>query len=230
MAAVTAAVVGAGVAVKSSLDAKSAQKDALKQQKSQNASNTAFVEKQSAQARADALPLFDQASRTRLLTGQTIQNIFSQALPAQADIFTQGNVGAQQALLAGLPQQQAAILGQTLDPNALQAQQFTPDFSFLQQADPFFAGPTQALEQQRGVPGGKLSPTGQPQPGGGAANLLSGLPGGGAFQTPSQTLNIAEQIALAQQPQQEAAPQQEAIPPGFTTLQGRVVRSRPGRF
>ena len=202
MAAITAAVVTAGVAVKSSIDAKKAQKDALKQQKAQNASNQEFIEDATAQARADALPLFDEASRTRLLTGQSISNIFSQALPAQADIFTQGNVAAQQALLAGLPQQQAAILGQQLDPNFLQAQQFTPDFSFLEQGQQFFGGGPQAAP-------GPIPPGGAGPGGIGAGGVVGGGPifppgtitdtptgavgalTGGAFQAPSQVLNAA---------------------------------------
>lgn len=191
MAAITAAVVTAGVAVKSSIDAKKAQKAALKSQEEQNASNQQFIESATEQARADALPLFDEASRTRLLTGQAVTNVFSQALPAQADIFTQGNVAAQQARLAGLSQQQAAILGQPLDPSALQAQQFTPDFSFLQAGQDFFAPPPPPSAGP--IPPGGAAPVGEPIfPPGTITGTPQGAVGalaGGAFRPTSQILN-----------------------------------------
>ena len=66
------------------------------------------------------MPLFNAAQGNALSGFQGALDIFGQSVPQQLEAFQGGNVAAQNALLAGLPQQQAAILGQQLNPNALQ--------------------------------------------------------------------------------------------------------------
>lgn len=89
------------------------------------------------QAREDVNRLIPQAQETANLGFQGALDVFGQSTPAQIDAFQQGNLGAQQQLLAGLPQIQNAILGGNVDLSGLQpfqAQQ--PDLSFLQQQTP----------------------------------------------------------------------------------------------
>ena len=85
-------------------------------------------------AESQALPLFGQAREDIQQGFQGALDVFGNIVPQQSDFFQRGNIGAQQAILAGLPQQQAAILGGQIDLSALQpSQQFQPDFSFLNQ-------------------------------------------------------------------------------------------------
>ena len=106
--------------------------------------STVFIN--AAQARKDAIPLFGAAQQNVQQGFQGALDIFGQTVPQQLQAFQGGNVGAQSALLAGLGQQQAAILGQQLDPNALQAQTLQlPDFGTFQQQLPEFTSINQAL-------------------------------------------------------------------------------------
>ncbi len=98
-------------------------------------------------ARADLNRLFPQAQQTAQQGFQGALDVFGQSLPAQTDVFQQGNIGAQQAILAGLPQIQNALLGGNVDFSQLQpfrAQQ--PDLSFFQQQLPQLQ--QQQLQQQ----------------------------------------------------------------------------------
>lgn len=106
-----------------------------------------------AQARGDALKLFPAAQQNIQQGFQGALDVFGQSLPAQTDVFQQGNVAAQQQILAGLPQFQNAILGNQVDFSQLQPTQIqAPDLSFFQQQLPQFNNPfaqqTQAPQQQ----------------------------------------------------------------------------------
>jgi len=101
------------------------------------------------QARQDLFKLFPAAQQNAQLGFQGALDIFGQSLPAQTDAFQQGNVGAQQQLLAGLPQQQNALFGNQVDFSQLQPVQVqTPDLGFFQQQLPQFVDPI-AQEIQR---------------------------------------------------------------------------------
>lgn len=87
-----------------------------------------------AQARQDLGELFPQARQDLQGGFQGALDVFKSTVPQQSNIFQQGNIGAQQAILAGLPQMQNAILGNQIDLSGLQpSQQFQPDFGFLNQ-------------------------------------------------------------------------------------------------
>lgn len=101
-----------------------------------------LIAQQAGIARGDINQLFPQAQQARDLGFQQSLNVLGGALPQQAGLFQQGNVGAQQALLQGLPQFQNAILGMPTDLNALQPQSFDFNFDFL---DPFMTQPQQNL-------------------------------------------------------------------------------------
>ncbi len=91
-------------------------------------------------AREDVNRLFPQAQESAQQGFQGALNVFGQSLPAQTDVFQQGNVGAQQAILSGLPQIQNALFGNQVDLNQLQPFQVQqPDLSFFNQTLPHFA-------------------------------------------------------------------------------------------
>ena len=100
------------------------------------------------QAREDINRIFPQAQATANLGNQAALDVFGSSVPAQMRAFQQGNVSAQQAVLAGLPQIQNAILGGNVDLSGLQPfranipdssmfQQRIPNFNEQQQAAPF---------------------------------------------------------------------------------------------
>jgi len=113
--------------------AKDAQSDRLKGLKAAERLQQEGID----QARTDINRLFPQAMQVQRGGYQGALDVFGQSLPAQTDVFQQGNVGAQQAILAGLPMAQAAILGGQIDYSGLQPfQAQTPDLSFFQQTLP----------------------------------------------------------------------------------------------
>ena len=92
-------------------------------------------------ARGDLGRLFPAAQQNLQQGFQGALDIFGQTIPQQAQAFTGGNVAAQQALLAGLSQQQNAILGGQLQPLNIQPFALQPDFGFAQQQLPEFVNP-----------------------------------------------------------------------------------------
>lgn len=105
-----------------------------------------------AQARGDVLGLFPEASQARNLGFQAALDVLGQSIPAQLQAFQQGNVGAQQNILAGLPQFRSAILGGQFDPSAFQPTTLGFDAGFAQQTLPTFteqAAPRTAVQQQQ---------------------------------------------------------------------------------
>ena len=153
-------------------------------QKAQVRANTEtqqFIEQQALIARGDALALFPQAQASRAAGFESALDIFRQTIPSQIDVFQQGNVGAQQALIAGMPQFQNAILGLPTDMSAFQPQRLNVDTSFTQQ-------PVAPPQQQQPVAPATAPPATAPPatapPGGhipGQGRISDGgqLPGGG---------------------------------------------------
>ena len=110
------------------------------------------------QAREDAFNLFPQAQEERRRSFQQALGLLQGALPQQTGTFQQGNVAAQNQILAGLPQIQNAILGRPVDLSALQATQVPIDLSFAEQQLPDVSRETMpnnnnimSLLQQRGI-------------------------------------------------------------------------------
>lgn len=119
-------------------------------QQAQIASNAAaqqLIAEQTEAARADILSLFPAAEQAAQQGFQGALDVFGQTIPQQVSAFQGGNVGAQQALLSGLPQIQNAILGRPVDLSGLQAQQLPVDTSFAQQQVPQFQSSAAALQQ-----------------------------------------------------------------------------------
>ena len=127
-------ILGAGLGLlgldAASEDRKSQERSlALAQQ--QREQSLKFIQDQMNQSRGDLFQLFPQAQQSRnagLLAGL---NLYGQAFPQQLAAFQGGNMNAQQALLAGLPQMNNAILGRPVDMSMLQARQVPVDASVL---------------------------------------------------------------------------------------------------
>lgn len=109
-----------------------ASKESQKAQAAANAATQRFIEEKAGLARQDVSSLFPQAQDVSRQGFQGALDLFGQSLPAQADIFQQGNIGAQQQLASTLPQFQRAIMGQPVDFSQFQPQTLSFDPSFLQ--------------------------------------------------------------------------------------------------
>ena len=140
------AVVSGGAAL---LDNKN-QKKAVKSAERQRAESQAFIEKQINNARSDIFKLYPSAQDSRKQGLQAGLDLYGQAYPQMQQLPTAGNVGAQNALIQGLPQANNAITGNPVDLSGMQAVQL----------------PTQGLTPTpmsfQGISG--LGLTGQPTP------------------------------------------------------------------
>ncbi len=150
----TAAVTGIVGAIGIGAGASAASKDreqgqkALDEQKSFNAGNRDFLAKKIDTAGKQAETLFELSGKNRTTGAQRSLEILGQTIPQQLSAFQQGNVGAQEQLLAGLPQVQNALLGLPVDLSGLQPRQIPVDASFAQQQLPGFTTPISALRNR----------------------------------------------------------------------------------
>jgi len=110
-----------------------------------NAETMALIERQTKQATRDATKLFGAAQDNFLTGSQAGLDVFGSTIPQQFGAFQQGNVGAQNQLIAGMPQVNNALLGLPTDLSSFQPQQIDVDTSFAQQQLPQFTTPEQAL-------------------------------------------------------------------------------------
>ena len=113
-----------------------AEKKAGRKQRKELAKARAAVEAAAEEARTGATTLFGGAQEAQRLGFQGALDIFGQSVPEQARLFGAGNVGAQEQLIAGLPQIQRALLGQTVDFSQFQPTTLTPNLAFTQQTLP----------------------------------------------------------------------------------------------
>jgi len=131
-----ATIVGGALGSKASSDASKASSKA-------SASASAITKEAADRAKKDSTKLFSQAREDSQRGFQGALDVFSQSLPAQTQVFQQGNIAAQEQLLAGLPQFQNAILGGNIDFSQLQPTQVqTPDLGFFSQTLPGLAPPS----------------------------------------------------------------------------------------
>ncbi len=152
-AATVAATVGAAV-IGAASQRNASRRAASSQSRAQDLALRA-TELAEQRARAAAIPLFGSAQQNALAGFQGALDIFGQTVPAQSQVFQAGNVGAQQALLAGLPQFQNAILGGNVDLSQLQAQTLDlPDFSNLNLQLPDFTSIQQSLNPPQNLNAG----------------------------------------------------------------------------
>lgn len=153
-----------------------AAKDAAKQQTKALEEASNITQQATEQARGDIMSMFPMAQQNLLAGNTGALDLFSQAMPQQMQAAQQGNLNAQQMLLAGLPQMQNALLGNQIDYSGLQAQQQAlPSMSFSMpdfQMQPTGQLPTQG---QQGFGTGEPPSVGTVP--GNIANLLSGITG-----------------------------------------------------
>jgi hypothetical protein len=109
-----------------------AEKKAGKAEKQALEAAQEFIAKQTDIARTESTRLFGGAQEAQRGGFQAALDIFGQSVPEQARLFGAGNVAAQQQQITGLPQIQAALLGQPVDFNVFQPTQLTPDLGFTQ--------------------------------------------------------------------------------------------------
>lgn len=115
---------GGGTSGASEAGLKATERDNLRRER--------FIREQNRQARRDATRLFRAGDRSLRGGFQSALDVIGAVTPEQLGLFQGGNVAAQNALISGLPQFQAAILGQPTDFSGFQAQQLPADLSFLQ--------------------------------------------------------------------------------------------------
>lgn len=139
-------------------------KSSLRSQKAANKEIQDFVREQMGQSRQDVMDLWPGISQNRNMGYQQALDMFGQSMPQQVDMFQQGNMGAQSALLAGMPQFQNAILGMPTDMSGLQPMQINYDTSWMQQQLPQFQTAADLLGG-----GGQAQPQGGGQGQGGYA-------------------------------------------------------------
>jgi len=94
----------------------SAQKEQIKA----NAASKAYTEAMAKQSAAQANYLYSQGDYARNTGINAAMGLMGNNMPTQMGMYQNGNVAAQQQLLAGLPQYQNAILGMPVNNNALQ--------------------------------------------------------------------------------------------------------------
>ncbi len=110
-----------------------------------------LIARQTAIAREEAVPLFGGAQESQRLGFQAALDVFGESIPEQLRTFQQGNVGAQEQLITGLPQIQAALLGQPVDFGAFQPQTITPQAGFAQQQLPATTPIAEVLTPEGGL-------------------------------------------------------------------------------
>lgn len=120
-------------------------KSQLKSQKRANELSQQFIRDMQAQSRSDVMGLAPGAQQNLNMGMQAGLDVYGQTIPQMFDVFQQGNVGAQNALLAGMPQFQNAILGLPVDYNAFQPQALNYNTDFAQQQLPDFIPVADAL-------------------------------------------------------------------------------------
>ena len=135
-------------------------KSSLKKQMAANEASTGYIKEQAGLAREDLMNFAPGAEANRNMGYQGALDIYGQTIPQQFSAFQQGNVGAQNTLLAGMPQMQNAILGmpvdysqfqpQSIDYNTDWAQQQLPQYSTINDAMP---PPQQQAPQQNPLAG-----------------------------------------------------------------------------
>ena len=128
-----------------------------KGQIAQNANAEQYIRQMGAQGRGDLMGMAPGAEANRNMGYQSALDVYGQTIPQQLDTFQQGNVGAQNMLLAGMPQFQNAIMGGPVDYSQFQPQTLNYDAGYAQQQLPEFqttadllAGlPSQGQQQQQ---------------------------------------------------------------------------------
>ncbi len=135
------------------LGARSSKKAAEAQQEGIDKAS-GITRQQFEQARQDVKGLFSGAREASRAGFQGALDVFGRTVPLQIGTIQQGNVAAQESLLAGLPQIQSALLGGPVDLSGLQARQIEFGGGPAQAgAGQALTGPAQGSPFQVSLPG-----------------------------------------------------------------------------
>ena len=104
------------------------------------------------QARGDLFNLSPSAEANSQKGYQSALDVFGQFMPQQASTFQQGNVAAQNQILAGMPQAHNALMGGAVDYSQFQPTQLDYDPSMFQQQLPEYQTIDQAMDPNYGMP------------------------------------------------------------------------------
>ena len=102
-------------------------------------------------ARGDLFNLFPSAEANSQKGYQSALDVFGQFMPQQADTFQQGNMAAQNQILAGMPQAHNALMGGAVDYSQFQPAQIDYDPSMFQQQLPEYQTIDQAMDPTYGM-------------------------------------------------------------------------------
>lgn len=123
-----------GAAALGAISSRNSAKKAARAQEQSTGASMRFTREATEQARGDVQRMFPKAQESSRAGFQSALDVFNQSVPQQAQLFQQGNIGAQQALTAGLPQQISALLGGPVDISGIQPVQLQqPDMGYAKQ-------------------------------------------------------------------------------------------------
>lgn len=132
-AAAAPIALGAGSLI-SSRSASRSQDRATTAQLAANREAMEYQRQATERATSQAIPLFEQAQQNSLQGYGAGIDLLRGMMPAQMNLFQQGNVGAQNIASQAMQQQNAAILGGNIDYSAFQPQTLAlPDLGFIPQ-------------------------------------------------------------------------------------------------
>jgi len=146
----TALAIGGGALVGAAAS-NSASKRAAGAAQDTSAAQIAATQKATKQARGDLFKLFPSAEANSQKGYQSALDVFGQFMPQQAQTFQQGNVAAQNQILAGMPQAHNALMGGAVDYSQFQPTQLDYDASMFQQQLPDYQTSQQALSPLAGM-------------------------------------------------------------------------------
>ena len=156
-------VAGAAVGVVGGALTGGADKSGLRYQKKRNAEIDKYTKEMLANSRNDMFNFWPKGQENMNMGFQSALDLYGQALPEMFNVFQQGNVGAQEQLLAGMPQYQNAVLGLPVDNSALQPRTISYDTSWMQQQLPDFHM-VDDTQRQAGGPPRQTPPVSEPPP------------------------------------------------------------------
>jgi hypothetical protein len=96
-------------------------KAALERAQQQRDQSLKFINDQVAKTQGQLFNLFPQIQDANNQAANASLNVLKESFPAQQQAFVGGNMAAQEALLAGLPQMNASILGGSVNPSVMKA-------------------------------------------------------------------------------------------------------------
>jgi hypothetical protein len=134
-------------AVASRNASKRAANTAANTQDRQMAATAAGIKK----ARGDLFNLFPTAEANSQKGYQSALDVFGKFMPQQASTFQQGNMAAQNQILAGMPQQHNALMGGQVDYSQFQPSQVNYDPSIFQQQLPQYKSIDDAMNPIYGM-------------------------------------------------------------------------------